>query len=172
MVFVVFTTISVKISYAQISFSVKIIDAVSGEVVTNAHISVNESAALGVTNKKGEATIQLDNLPVVFTVSHLSYHSKDVLLQEIPAKDLKIKLVPATRALKEVTVKGSRYQEYFKKEIFYVHDFEFDDNLVWVTGYPGKNITLDGFAFVSNVMVNNGRIYFTHQSPLGYRTMN
>ena len=149
MTFVAFIAISISTSKAQVSFKVKIIDAVSGEAISNAHISVNESAALAVTNKEGETSISFDNLPIVFTASHVSYHSKDILLQDIPDEELIIKLVPATRALKEVTVTGSRYQEYFKEEIFYVHDFEFDDELVWVTGYPGKNITNPQLRIVS-----------------------
>ena len=128
-------------SIAQESFTVKIINAVSGEPIENTQISLNESATLAVSDKEGEASISFDNLPVVFTVSHVSFHSKDVLLQDLPDEILLIKLVPATTALKQVNVTGSRYQEYFEKEIFYVNDFEFDDEVVWVTGYPGKNIT-------------------------------
>jgi len=159
--FLVLVASSFAYSFAQESLTVKIINAVSGKAVVNAHISINESASLAVSDKQGQASISFDNLPVVFTVSHVSFHSKDVLLHDLPDEELLVKLVPATRALREVSVTGSRYQEYFEKEIFYVSDFEFDKGVVWITGYPGKNITNPQLRLVT---IDGETIYSTETS--------
>ena len=124
-------------------------DAVSGVGIDNVHISIDSLKKGTITNVNGKFTLRIKQTPVLLTASHLGYYSQDVLIQSLRSSPITINLIPKSLPISEVHIIGGKYTQYLKNELFYVSDFEFDQDFIWLTGYPGKNILSPELRIVS-----------------------
>ena len=126
--------------YSQVTIKGNIFDQNTNETISNAHVFVESAGEAVISDSEGSFEIHVPGLPVLLSISHLSYHAKAILVDHVPTIDLNIKLVSKNFQVNEVVVVAERVQQFFRKEFFYVREMEFGDGFMWVIGYPDKNI--------------------------------
>lgn len=117
-----------------------IIDQNTQKPIPNAHIFVETAEKASISDLEGLFEINIPKLPVLLSVSHLAYHLKAIVVEQVPTNKLGISLVSKSFQVDEVVVVAERVQQFFKKEFFYVKEMEFGNGFMWVVGYPDKNI--------------------------------
>jgi len=127
-------------AYSQVTIKGTIIDQNTNESISNAHVFVESAGEAVISDSKGSFEIQVPELPVLLSISHLSYHPQAILVDSAPKTGLSIKLVSKSFKVNEVLVVAERIQQFFKKEFFYVREMEFGNGFMWVIGYPDKNV--------------------------------
>jgi hypothetical protein len=145
-------------------------DAATGKPVENVNIKVGGKPASS-SARDGRFSIEI-SVPVTLSFSHVSYRTRDILLNSIPKDSLKIELVPGTQQIGEVVITGKPYFQYFKPETFYIQDYAIRKNQVWALGFRSKNIlkpelrvlSMDGKTLDKISIPSNSGIY---QDPTG-----
>ncbi len=127
-------------SMGQQRIQIKVIDAVSHETIANANIVSDFKGSGASSDQQGIAMVRVQQFPLLLTVSHISYHTKDVFLHQKPDDEVLVELIPATQQLEEVKITAEKYRQYTFELPFYVNSFTFAHSQIWVSGYPGKNI--------------------------------
>jgi hypothetical protein len=123
---------------AQQIFTGYLRDAVTSRPVEGANIQCNQRPATS-SGPMGQFTVN-ESLPVLLTITHVAFYTKEIIISKLPDDSLLIDLVPRTRDLEEVVVTGKPYLQFFKPETFYIRDYAIQDNRVWALGCMGKNI--------------------------------
>lgn len=126
--------------YGQKTITGTVTDAKTGVPVGSVNLSTDKGKALAATNPNGQFTLTVSRLPVTLRISHIAYEPKNLSLNKLPDGPLQITLEPKVKAIREVVIEGGKYNQILKRENFYVSDFEFDQDKIWVVGYADKSI--------------------------------
>ena len=142
-----FVWVSIGLFFVSInSFSQNMVtgivrDAVTRDFLASIHVFDEENIESGtLTNSKGKFSLEIAEFPVVLSLTAVGYHRKDLVITHYPDFALELELIPATIQIDEVAITGERYQRYLKEEAFYIKDYAFTEDFIWLTGYPQKNI--------------------------------
>jgi len=87
-----------------------------------------------VSDKKGEFSFFIDTLPVTMLVSHIGYVTKKIFL-DTTSYSLTIYLAPLVTLLKEVEIKASVHEAFFKDDQYAIKDYEIDSGYVYLLIY-------------------------------------
>ncbi len=112
----------------------KVLDRQRGSGISNVNFSFTGSKLGAISDKKGEFSFFIDTIPVTMTVSHVGYTTKKVLL-DTTSYSLTLYLEPEIRELKEVEIKASVHETFFKDDQFSVKDYEIDSGRVYLLIY-------------------------------------
>ncbi len=111
LVFIILLFGVVQNNYGQtIEVHGKIIDKETQEPIPFANIALKEIYKGTASNELGEFSFKIDSLPVLLTISHLSYESLEIELLE--NKPLIIEMIPGKLLLDELVIKGKGNDEY------------------------------------------------------------
>jgi hypothetical protein len=92
------------------------------------------------TDQDGRFSLVVNRLPVAIRFSHIAYEIKNLVISKYPDKLLEVKLDPRVESIGEVVVEGGKYIQLLKRENFFVSEYEFDQDKIWVVGYANKSI--------------------------------
>lgn len=113
-------------------------DAVTTKPVAGANIQIDQRA---ITRSDQNGMFKVRSMiPLTFTVSHINYFTKELVISKLPADSLIIELIPNIRDLHEVEVSAKPYSLYFNPRTFYIQDFAIEKNRIWAIGFANKNI--------------------------------
>jgi len=111
-----------------------ITDSVSGLPVNSASISSDNN--IGVySNNKGYFKIKLNKSSRVINISHISYQSIELAINDFKNDTINIKLTPKIQNLAVVDIFSDRIINIVKNKPFYIIDYEFDTNYIIVLAY-------------------------------------
>ena len=126
--------------YGQRTINGIVSDAKTGLPVSLVNL-VPDAGSLGTaTDQDGKFSIIVGRMPVSIRFSHVAYETKTLTINKYSDKPIQIKMEPRVESIAEVVVEGGKYIQVLKRENFYVNDFEFDQDKIWVIGYAGKSI--------------------------------
>jgi hypothetical protein len=117
-----------------------ILDEYTSIPIPNSHIYEESRGKAVVSDSAGVFEIEVPALPVLLSVSHLSYYPKAVIVDHLPVRNIEIRLTLKDFQINEVVVTAEKVQQFFRREGFFVKEMEFGEGFMWVIGYPGKNI--------------------------------
>lgn len=100
---------------AQAQIQGVVLDSVTREPVSFVHVYAESSESGTVTNLDGAFLLNVKELPVEITFSHISYNNKKVTVT-LPGKEWRLSLSPRTTLLNEVIVSDAGHQ--LAKEIY------------------------------------------------------
>jgi hypothetical protein len=112
----------------------KVLDQRRGTGIPNVNFSFTGSRLGAISDKKGEFSFFIDTIPVTMIVSHVGYTTKRVLL-DTTSYSLNLYLEPEIRELKEVEIRASVHEPFFKDDQFAVKDYEIDSGKVYLLVY-------------------------------------
>jgi len=121
-------------------FKGTILDSQTKKPVSNASISLAGNQGT-ISNINGAFEMELGDYPIIFTISHLSYHSKEVVINTDLQSGLTIYLDPNTVSINEVVVNAERIKRYLVRKNFYVLDYEFLDEKICLIGYENRQLS-------------------------------
>ncbi|MBT3243660.1 MAG: hypothetical protein HN352_10935 [Bacteroidetes bacterium] len=127
---------------AQVNITGNVTDAKSGLSIKDTHVFSADDLTGTHTDSTGFFSLRISGFPIIISLSHLSYHTKDILISYDPGGDYEIRLIPLIMQIDEVAITGADYRKYLTEDFFYVRDYSFTNRYIWVTGYPNKNISL------------------------------
>jgi hypothetical protein len=112
----------------------KVLDQQRKTGISNVNFSFTGSKLGSISDKKGEFSFFIDTIPVTMIVSHVGYVTKKVLL-DTTSYSLTLYLESEIRELKEVEIKASVHEAFFKDDQFSVKDYEIDSGNVYLLIY-------------------------------------
>ncbi|MFO7616493.1 MAG: carboxypeptidase-like regulatory domain-containing protein, partial [Bacteroidales bacterium] len=127
-------------TFGQQAVTGQVIDAQSGQPIGQVNVLAIQDQQGTSTDQEGRFRLVINTFPVTLQFSHIAYQPDSVTLPQDPGKSLQIRMNPRTEAIGEVVVEGGKYQHLMRREEFYVVDYEFDLDKIWVLGYAGKSI--------------------------------
>lgn len=110
-----------------------IIDEFTSEPVSNAHVVLPDGKA-SITDSLGVFSIEVEKMPVVIRITHISYGLSDVTILDWPKEQLIIRIKKMTSQIDEVQISGERLRILTEKTDFSLKDFAFDDKHLWMIG--------------------------------------
>ncbi len=117
-----------------------ITDAKTGQPIGSVNLSTEKGKATTATNQNGQFSITINRMPATIKFTHIAYESNSVIISKFPGEPLEIMLEPKVKSIKEVVIEGGKYNQVLRRENFYVSDYEFDQDKMWVVGYADKSI--------------------------------
>ena len=137
-------------SLCHAQFTGTIRDALTEKTIANASISLVTSK--GVTSwTNGYFEINIEEYPVTLTITHLSFHKREVIINSPVESGMNIFLEPKTVDLAEVAVYGKRLKRYYEKKNFYVVDFDFIDNNICLIGFENKQLNKGKVILINSI---------------------
>jgi len=118
----------------------KVTDGNTGQAIALVNVTSDQGRGGTTTDSDGWFSISIRRFPIIIRFSHIAFEVKEVSLTEYSADTLRIQLEPKTESIREVVVEGGRYIQVLKRQNFYVIDYEFDQDKIWVIGYAGKSV--------------------------------
>ena len=115
----------------------KIIEQATGRAIANVNLSVARSHTATVTDKLGAFSLYVDSLPASLVVSSVGFETKTILLDET-SFSLTLYLFRKASDLREVEIKATLNEPFFKDEHFAVLDYEPDSNLIYLLIYKDR----------------------------------
>jgi len=112
----------------------KVYDKVKKTEIPNVNFSFIGSRLGAISDRKGEFSFFIDTLPVTMLVSHVGYITKKVLL-DTTSYSLTLYLEPHITELREVEIRASIYEPFFKDNKFAVKDYEIDSGNIYLLIY-------------------------------------
>lgn len=112
----------------------KVLDQTRKTGISNVNISFIGSRLGATSDKKGEFSFFIDTLPVAMVVSHVGYITKKVWL-DTTSFSMTLYLEPQIKELREVEIKASVHEAFFKDDQFAVKDYEIDSGKVYLLIY-------------------------------------
>ena len=112
--------------YSQEGFIVSghVTDRASGEPLENVNVSLKSTSEGASTNKFGDFTLRVKQIPFELEFSHIAYEVKTVRYEHEPLMDLEVELTPRTEPLSEVTITSQRIDTLYADRIYSVLDYE------------------------------------------------
>ena len=132
LVFIVFITL--KGNGQDLTINGIVIDKTTNKAIEDVYVAW-ERGQMILTNSSGEFSINVSKLPVVLTLSHLSYGLTEIKLDKQPADPFYIRLDPNVSRIDEVQISGERLRILTQNDDYSVIDFAFDQNYMWMLGY-------------------------------------
>ncbi|MCD4695382.1 MAG: carboxypeptidase-like regulatory domain-containing protein [Bacteroidales bacterium] len=106
-------------------------NAVTGEPIENANVSIKGSNKGSTSNELGEFSITICNLPFTLSVTHVSYRSSVTEYHSPPIRKLQINLEPEIREIQGITITSQKIDTLYKDNIYSVLDYELvGDNIL------------------------------------------
>lgn len=127
-------------SFGQHTITGTVTDAKTGEPVSLVNL-VSVSGTIGTTtDQEGRFELRVDRLPVTIRFSHIAYQVQTIVIDQQTKLPIKIRMESRMEAIGEVVVEGGKYFQLLKRENFFVAEYEFDGDKIWVVGYANKSI--------------------------------
>jgi len=141
-----------NLAYGQRSITGTVTDSKTGQPVALVNLTPDAGSLGTSTDQDGKFSMVVSRFPVNIRFSHIAYEAKILTLSKYPEKPVQVKLEPRVESIGEVVVEGGKYIQIMKRENFFVDEYEFDQDKIWVVGYANKSIlqpqlillTLDG----------------------------
>lgn len=113
----------------------KIVDPNTRSGIANASIYLDGRGIGCISDQNGEFRLETDTLPVNVIVSHISYKTRRIWLENVPA-GFTIPLEPSVKVLKEIEIYDIyKPIPFFKDSKYAVLDFEVDNDLIYLLIY-------------------------------------
>ena len=127
-------------AFGQRTITGIVTDAKTGEPVSLVNL-VTVSGTLGTTtDREGRFDLPVRQLPVTIRFSHVAYQSQTITIDLATKMPLSVQLEPRVESIGEVVVEGGKYIQLLKRENFFVAEYVFDGDKIWVVGYANKSI--------------------------------
>jgi len=88
----------------QVKISGKVLDAETKKPIHSAHIIEALNSRAAITDSLGSFSIEVTGLPVLLSVSHLSFHPQAVIVDRIIEEGLLVELISKNVQINEVIV--------------------------------------------------------------------
>jgi hypothetical protein len=124
----------------QVVITGTVTDANTGLPISSVNLVTGQEKMGTASDQNGKFSLRISRLPVTIRCSHIAYEPRLVNISRIPDKPIVIKLEPRVESIGEVVIEGGKYIQLLKRENFYVNDYEFNQDKIWVVGYAGKSI--------------------------------
>lgn len=129
-----------NLAYGQRTINGMVTDAKTGQPVGLVNLTPDDGSLGTSTDQDGKFRIIVSHLPVSIRFSHIAYEAKILSINKYPGKPIQVQLEPRVESIREVVIEGGKYIQLLRRENFYVSDFEFDQDIIWVAGYANKSI--------------------------------
>jgi len=116
----------------------RVTDALNGEPVENANISIQNTTTGTSTNELGEFVVWISHLPFIVEISHVTYETKTLQYGHQPLQPLKISVNPRTEPLSEVVITSRRIDTVYADRIYSVLDYELCDRGILLLIYKAR----------------------------------
>jgi hypothetical protein len=126
--------------FGQKNITGTVTDAKTGQPIGSVNLSAEKGKATTATNQNGQFSITINRMPATIKFTHIAYESNSAIISKYPEEPLEITLEPKVKSIKEVLIEGGKYNQVLRRENFYVSDYEFDQDKMWVVGYADKSI--------------------------------
>jgi hypothetical protein len=127
-------------SFGQLNITGAVTDTKTGQPVSLVNL-VTSSGTLGTTtDQEGRFNLPVNHLPVTIRFSHVAYQVQTIIIDKETKLPLKVRLEPRVETIGEVVVEGGKYIQLLKRDNFFVSEYEFDGDKIWVVGYANKSI--------------------------------
>lgn len=124
-----------SVSFGQTILRIQIKDIETKEPISYCHIIEEGGKIRHVANTDGITNIELIKYPIDLTISHISYRDTVLRVTETTARTIQVFLSPLLVGIEEIEIKAGKLKIFFSNEKFYVTDFVFQENKLWVIGY-------------------------------------
>ncbi|MCX6226400.1 MAG: carboxypeptidase-like regulatory domain-containing protein [Bacteroidia bacterium] len=135
--------------YGQRTINGIVTDTKTGQPVSLVNLTPDAGSLGTSTDLDGKFSIVVSRLPVSIRFSHIAYEAKILTINKYPEKPIQVKLEPRVEPIGEVVVEGGKYIQMLKRESFFVSEYEFDKDKIWVVGYANKSILQPQLILVS-----------------------
>ncbi|MFH0761959.1 MAG: carboxypeptidase-like regulatory domain-containing protein [Bacteroidota bacterium] len=143
----------------QISGIVK--DASTGQSINLVNLKADPGKGGTTSDQEGKFKMAVDRLPVTIRFSHIAYEPKTVTINKPPDSPILISMEPRVEFIGEVVVEGGNYIQLLRRENFYVVDYQFDQDKIWIIGFANKSIINPQLILLSL----EGRIIARQEAP-------
>jgi hypothetical protein len=134
-----FSLLIVLKTSTQAQFSGTINDALSEKPIANANLV--SSTGINVTSwANGHFEFKTNSFPFTLSISHVGYHTREVIIYSITQTSINIFLEPKTTNINEVVVRGEKLKRYYERKNFYVVDFEFIEENICLIGFEDRQL--------------------------------
>ena len=121
-----------------------VIDAETGVALTAASVQVQSTYRGTITNRDGHFELRVDALPATLEVRFIGYETTAVYLEEEPAEELVLRLVPTAYMMPPITVSGEDPAIAIMREVIRrKQEWRADLESYEALGYGRMNITSD-----------------------------
>jgi hypothetical protein len=126
--------------HTSAQFHGKIIDDTTNKPIPNA--TVTGKGILGTTSmNNGTFEIDIVDYPCIISISHLAYQPVDIVIQSPTQDGLEIIMVPKAVEIEQVVISQNRIKRYLANKDFYVVDYDFIGDNIYVIGFENKNLS-------------------------------
>jgi hypothetical protein len=120
-------------------FTGTILESGTSKPIADATIRIGGN--VGATSwPNGQFEIRISEYPAVLSISHVSYHPAEIIIQSPVQSGITILLVPKVVEIGEVVVAGERIRRFLERQYFYVVDYDFMADNVCLIGYESGNL--------------------------------
>ncbi|TSA33290.1 MAG: carboxypeptidase-like regulatory domain-containing protein [Porphyromonadaceae bacterium] len=127
-------------AFGQRTITGTVSDAKTGQPISLVNLIADYGPVGTTTGQDGRFSLVVNRMPLTIRFSHIAYEAKTLTFNKYPEKSIQIRMEPRVESIGEVVVEGGKYIQVLKRENFYVSDYEFDQDKIWVVGYANKSI--------------------------------
>lgn len=127
-------------SFGQRTITGTVTDAKTGQPVSLVNLVTSFGTVGTTTDQEGRFNLSVDRLPVTIRFSHIAYQVRTIIIDLKTELPVSVRLEPRVESIGEVVVEGGKYIQLLKRENFFVSEYEFDGDKIWVVGYANKSI--------------------------------